>query len=159
MRTSGFDPERIRFKKIIFVTVTGTTIRGLEIIWTCAETKHWRQQENLQSFSDEGKNLKLSRFITELSVVVGPTDFVVDLDVVTMLAKVGNLMTTKAAKRAPKSQSKMPLLNIQLQDTVFFYPVEKYERLVTGFKNIAQGTEICIHLNANLIYDDLPVFF
>ena len=145
-------------KTSFFVTSPGTTIRGLEIIWTCAETKHWRQQENLQSFTDEGKNLKLSRFITELSVVVGPTDFVVDLDVVTTLAKVGNLMTTKAAKRAPKSQSKMPLLNIQLQDTVFFYPVEKYERLVTGFKNINKTTASCIHLDATMLFGDLRVF-
>ena len=65
-------------------------------------------------------------------MVVGPTDIVLDLDVVTTFAKIGHLMESKEKKRAPKTQSKMPLLNIQLQDTVFFYPVEKYERLGSG---------------------------
>ena len=44
------------------------TKSGIEVVYTKAETKHWRKQENL-TFE---KDIKLSRFIEEFTITSGP---------------------------------------------------------------------------------------
>lgn len=104
------------------------TVRGIEIVWTQAETKHWRQREEIQAtnHNDQTKNLKLSRFITELSATVGPVDLVLDMNVIFGLVELTQLLPKSTQQRSnrPKAPMKIPLLHVELQDTVVFFPVE-----------------------------------
>ena len=99
-----------------------------------AETKHWRQQEDIQIQNEQTKNLKLSRYITELSVVVGPIDLVLDLKIIFDLIEMSNLFP-KPPKKLQKSKTpmKLPLMHIKFQDNVLFFPVESYDRLDDTF--------------------------
>ena len=98
-----------------------TNDKGLELVYTRAETKHWRKQENL-SFE---KDIKLSRYIEEFSITSGPVDVIFDLELLDPFLVFLRPFINRSKPSRPVKTTKLPLFNIDLAETCIFLPYKK----------------------------------
>ena len=99
---------------------------GIEFVFTRAETKHWRKQENLEIEED----LKLAKYVTEFNLSSGPIDFVFDLDLLVPFVSFFIplfIRNTSENLDTVTTTSKFPLLNIELSETCIFIPCKQSE--------------------------------
>ena len=97
--------------------------KGFNLIFTRAETKHWRKQENL-SVGD--RDLKLSKYVTEINFTSGPVDIVLYLRrLLPFVHFVDPFISRRSVTPKKMTTTKIPLFNIELGETCIFFPGEK----------------------------------
>ena len=121
--------------------------KGFNLVFTRAETKHWRKQENL-SVGD--RDLKLSKYVTEINFTSGPVDIVLYLRrLIPFVHFADPFISRRSVTPKKMTTTKIPLFNIELGETCIFFPDEEtiFEPLEQPDTEKLNGNTFCLSID------------